>query len=83
MARPSGVTPYLVIVIEDERLLVDEDAVEQKPDEEEDDGDCPHRPEGRLHVLAVPCSERDEAQHDDPEDEKLVLRLDRHVLRTL
>lgn len=69
----------LVIVIEDEGLVVDEDAVEQKPDGEEDDGHGPHSPERRHHVLAVPRPESDEAQHDDPEDEKLVLRLDGHV----
>lgn len=66
-------------MVEDEGLVVDEDAVEQKPDEEEDDRHGPHRPERRLHVLAVPRPERDEAQHDDPENEKLVLHLDRHV----
>lgn len=68
-------------MIEDESLVVDKDAVEQKPDEKENDGHGPHRPERRLHVLAVPRAERDEAQHDDPEDQKLVLRLDRHVFR--
>lgn len=72
---------YLVVVVEDERLVVDEDAIEQKPDEQKDDGHCPHRPVRRLHVLAVPCSERDEAEHDHPEDEHLVLHQDRHVRR--
>lgn len=69
----------LVIVVEDESLVVDEDAVEQKPDEEEDDGHGPHRPERCLQVLAMPRPERDKGQHNDPEDDKLVLRLDRHV----
>ena len=65
-------------MVEDERFVVDEDAIEQKPDEQEDDRHCPHCPVRCLHVLAVPCSERDEAEHDHPEDEHLVLQLDRH-----
>lgn len=68
-------------MVEDECLVVDEDAIEQKPDEQKDDRHCPHRPIRRLHVLAVPCSERNEAEHNHPEDEHLVLHQDRHVCR--